>query len=92
VPVHFEAIPSEDVIKEGIEPDTLGLFSGAANNEDPGLDNTIPPQIYLYLENLWSYAGCDRRVFQDEVRLTYLHELGHFLGWDEEELAARGLD
>jgi predicted Zn-dependent protease with MMP-like domain len=26
------------------------------------------------------------------VRVTYLHELGHFLGWDEEDLAARGLD
>jgi predicted Zn-dependent protease with MMP-like domain len=31
-------------------------------------------------------------VFRDEVRLTYLHELGHYLGWDEDELAARGLD
>ncbi|MEX2043899.1 MAG: metallopeptidase family protein, partial [Opitutus sp.] len=23
---------------------------------------------------------------------TYLHELGHYLGWDEDELTARGLD
>jgi predicted Zn-dependent protease with MMP-like domain len=26
------------------------------------------------------------------VRLTYLHELGHFLGWDESDLEIRGLD
>ena len=24
--------------------------------------------------------------------LVFIHELGHYLGWDEEELAARGLD
>ena len=29
--------------------------------------------------------------FDDEVRLTYLHELGHHLGWDEGDLEARGL-
>jgi len=26
------------------------------------------------------------------VRITYLHELGHYLGWDESDLEARGLD
>ena len=34
----------------------------------------------------------DVDVFREEVRLTYLHELGHYLGWDEDELTARGLD
>jgi len=31
-------------------------------------------------------------VFKKETRLNYLRELGHYLGWDEDELAARGLD
>ena len=31
-------------------------------------------------------------AFREETRLTYLHELGHYLGWGEDELAARGLD
>jgi predicted Zn-dependent protease with MMP-like domain len=92
VPVHFEAVPSEDITLEGFEPDILGLFSGAAQGDDPGADNIIPAQISLYLENIWDYAEGDPRVFQEEVRLTYLHELGHFLGWDEEDLTARGLD
>jgi predicted Zn-dependent protease with MMP-like domain len=26
------------------------------------------------------------------VRLTYLHELGHYFGWDEDQLTSRGLD
>ena len=46
----------------------------------------------LYLNNLWDFAEGDEAVFKAEVRLTYLHELGHYLGWDEDEVAARGLD
>jgi predicted Zn-dependent protease with MMP-like domain len=31
-------------------------------------------------------------TFRKEVRLTYLHELGHYLGWDEDQVAAHGLE
>jgi len=92
VPVYFEALPSEDIMEDGFEPDILGLFSGRAHGDDPGGDNLLPPRISLYLENLWDYARGDIQTFKDEVRLTYLHELGHFLGWDEDDVAARGLD
>jgi predicted Zn-dependent protease with MMP-like domain len=29
--------------------------------------------------------------FEDKVRITYLHELGHHLGLDEDDLEERGL-
>lgn len=91
LPVTFEPWPSEAMLRdEGIEPDTLGLFVGPELAADPGA--TLPPQILLFLENLWDFAEGDERTFRDEVRITYLHELGHYLGWDEEELARRGLD
>lgn len=90
VPVHYEAEPAADVLAEGFEPDILGLFTGDPHGLDS--DNPSPPQILLYLESLWDYAEEDPEIFRDEVRLTYLHELGHYLGWDEDELAARGLD
>lgn len=92
VRVHYDALPAEDVIAEGFEPDILGLFSGSAHGEELAQDNPLPPQIFLYVENLWDYAEEDLEIFRDEVRLTYLHELGHYLGWDEDEIAARGLD
>ena len=92
VPVHYEATPDADVIADGFEPDILGLFTGDSHGAEFANDNPAPPQILLYLENLWDYAGGDVRYFRDEVRLTYLHELGHYLGWDEDELTARGLD
>lgn len=92
VPVHYEKLPAADVLAEGFEPDILGLFTGRAHGEEMSEGNPAPPQILLYLENLWDFAEEDLEIFRDEVRLTYLHELGHYLGWDEDEVAARGLD
>lgn len=92
VAVHYEKVPSADVIAEGFEPDILGLFTGTPHGMDLAQDNPAPPQILLYLESLWDFAEGDAEIFREEVRLTYLHELGHYLGWDEDEVAARGLD
>lgn len=90
VPVHFEAVPTADLLEDGLEPDILGLFSGEPHGETS--DHPLPAQIHLFLDNLWDYAEADAAIFRDEVRLTYLHELGHYLGWDEDEIAERGLD
>lgn len=92
VPVHYEALPDADVIADGFPDDILGLFSGDAHGTELAHDQPSPPHIVLYIENLWDYAEDDRAIFRDEARLTYLHELGHYFGWDEDELTARGLD
>jgi predicted Zn-dependent protease with MMP-like domain len=92
VPVCYEPRPNAGILAEGWEPDILGLFVGPPHDADPGAPDPLPPQILLFLENLWDYADEDETVFRDEVRLTYLHELGHYLGWDEADLEARGLE
>ncbi|MCX6955492.1 MAG: metallopeptidase family protein [Verrucomicrobia bacterium] len=92
VPVHYERLPAADVIADGFPDDILGLFTGSAHGQELAADNPAPAQILLYVDNLWDYAEDDLEVFRDEVRLTYLHELGHYLGWDEDDLTARGLD
>jgi predicted Zn-dependent protease with MMP-like domain len=92
VAVHYEQTPGADVLAEGFEPDILGLFTGAPHGTELTHDSPAPPQILLYLQSLWDFAEGDLETFRAEVRLTYLHELGHYLGWDEDELAARGLD
>jgi predicted Zn-dependent protease with MMP-like domain len=92
VPVHYERVPDADLAAAGFEPDILGLFTGNPYGTEISHDQPAPPQILLYLENLWDFAEEDVEIFREEVRLTYLHELGHYLGWDEDQITARGLD
>lgn len=92
VAVHYERAPAADVIAEGFEPDILGLFTGSPHGTELDHTNPAPPQILLYLASLWEFSEDDVDIFRDEVRLTYLHELGHYLGWDEDDLTQRGLD
>jgi predicted Zn-dependent protease with MMP-like domain len=90
LPVTFERVPNAGLQADGIEADTLGLFTGAEFAEEGNVP--LPPQIILFLENLWDFAEGDGEVFRDEVHTTYLHELGHYLGLDEDELTERGLE
>lgn len=92
VAVHYEARPADDVLAEGFEEDILGLFTGNPYGSELSNETPAPPQILLYLDSLWDFAEGDLEVFREEVRVTYLHELGHYLGWDEDQLATRGLD
>jgi len=93
VPICYEPLPNDALQAEGLEPDTLGLFVGTEHgSEFSGESDPLPAQILLFLENIWDQAEGDESAYRDEVRLTYLHELGHYLGWDEDEIARRGLE
>ena len=90
LPVTFEPAPNAGLIADGIEADSLGLFTGAEFTEEGQVP--MPPQIILFLENLWDFAAQDEEIFLDEVHTTYLHELGHYLGLNEDDLFERGLE
>jgi predicted Zn-dependent protease with MMP-like domain len=90
LPVTFERVPNAALQADGIEPDTLGLFTGPEFADEE--HSALPPQIILFLENIWEQAEGDEEIFRDEVHTTFLHELGHYLGLDEDELTERGLD
>ena len=90
LPVTFERFPNSGLQADGIEPDTLGLFTGPEFADEGNVP--MPPQIILFLENLWDFAEGDEEIFREEVRTTFLHELGHYLGLEEDELTERGLE
>jgi predicted Zn-dependent protease with MMP-like domain len=90
LPVTFERVPNAGLRADGIEPDTLGLFTGPEFADEENVP--MPPQIILFLENLWNLAGGEEKTFCEEVQTTLLHELGHYLGLDEDELTERGLE
>lgn len=92
LPVTFEPRPNEGLIADGIEPDTLGLFVGPEYASEENSLSPMPPQIILFLENLWGFSEANEEIFANEVHTTYLHELGHYLGLDEDDLFDRGLE
>ena len=91
LPVVFEPWVSEDLVATGLDPDILGLFVGDAADISAS-DLPLPPQIFLFLESIWDLAEGEEEAFREEVRTTYLHELGHYLGLDEIDLEDRGLE
>lgn len=81
LPIFFEAFPENDDIASGIAEDTLGFYE-----VEP------VPRIRLWLKNIWDFADEDEAAFRQEVQTTLLHEIGHHFGWDEDEVADRGLE
>ena len=91
VPVFCEWEMAEHWLEEGVADDSMGLFSGPALNEPTDPDCLESPSITIFLAELWDYCGEDMPTFDEEIRITYIHEFGHYLGLDESELEARGL-
>lgn len=93
VPVMMLPRPTKAMVRDdGVDPDLLGLFVGPSCAEGIESGDPLPPEILLFLENLWDYADGDEEIFREEVRVTYYHELGHYLGLEEDDLEDRGLE
>ena len=93
VPVVMLPRPTKAMVRDdGVDPDLLGLFVGPNCAEGIESGDPLPPEILLFLENLWDYADGDEELFREEVRVTYYHELGHYLGLEEDDLEDRGLE
>ncbi len=97
IAIVVEPMPDEATCRSYDPPmsplDLLGCFHGASLMErslhDPW--SQIPGEITLYKGNLSRLAN-DRQELLDQLRITLLHEIGHFLGLDEDDLEDRGLD
>lgn len=87
-------IPSDEDLKEGgVSPIVLGLFRGTPIDERSPVDAAAQQTIHitLYQKNLERFART-REELIEEIGVTLLHEVGHLLGLDEDELYQRGLD
>lgn len=91
--ISVEPIPGDDEIAEGLSPIILGVFDGTPFNERLSLhaEHERTARITLFQKNLERFAR-SREELLEEIRITVLHEVGHLLGLDEDELYERGLD
>lgn len=96
VAVTVEDLPDEEELLSSDPPHSpsiLGIFRGSPLGEKASMDpwSHFPSSIALFQRNLERYAR-DREELLAEIRVTLLHEVGHFLGLDEEQLRDLGLD
>jgi predicted Zn-dependent protease with MMP-like domain len=90
-PVVVEWIEQAAADDPELPDDLLGLFEGRAFGEPDDESPASLPRIRLFLDNIWEHAGRDRKAFREELRITLLHEIGHYLGLDEAQVEALGL-
>lgn len=96
VPVIVQDLPEESLAagpdREEVGPDILGLFDGVPLPEtgDMDLAHVKPNTIYLFQRNL-ERAAVDREDLVEQIRITLWHELGHYLGFEEEDMDDLGL-
>lgn len=99
VPLHVEDYPAEDVLARtgAVHRDHLcGLFTGIPLT-DRSIEHSgmLPDVVTVYREGILAVArdGFGRirtKRLREEIRITILHELAHFHGLDEDELAELG--
>jgi predicted Zn-dependent protease with MMP-like domain len=97
VPILLDEVPDLETCLDFDPPappgEILGYFSGYSLQERT-LENpwsNLPSAIVLFRRNLQRIAN-DREHLLRELRITVFHEVGHYLGLDEEDLEVRGLD
>jgi predicted Zn-dependent protease with MMP-like domain len=80
----------EDSPPDG-DPEQFGVYDGVPKSErGGGYTFAVPDRIVIYQKPL---GDCfpDPRELEEQIRITLLHEIGHHLGLDEEQLDELGL-
>lgn len=92
VPVLVEDLPSlELTFRESVSPQILGLFIGVPRTQAT-LTEQVPAldRIILFKRNLEKVC-VDREDLVDQIEVTVRHEIGHYLGLDEDDIERLGL-
>jgi predicted Zn-dependent protease with MMP-like domain len=83
------AVVVEDENRE--DPDLFGLYEGVPLPERGDEAGSLPDRIVIYRLPLEDEFP-DPADLEREIRITVLHELGHYFGLDEDRLAELGYE
>ena len=78
--------PIRATVEEEPGGDLLGLYHGIMKKDRGfGYGNVLPDQIFIYRKPLERMSS-SLEDLRENVRQTVIHEIGHYFGFDEEEL------
>ncbi len=92
--IEVQPRPDATLLEECEEADDLlGIYVGVPLEEKgpTGAPNPLPDRILIFRENLCAVCQSWEELV-DEIRVTVLHEIGHYFGLDEDRLAELGYD
>jgi predicted Zn-dependent protease with MMP-like domain len=73
------------------DPDLFGLYEGTPLPERGDMAGALPDRITIYRRPLEEEFS-DPEELEHEIRVTVLHELGHYFGLDEGRLTELGYE
>jgi predicted Zn-dependent protease with MMP-like domain len=73
------------------DPDLFGLYEGTPLPERGDMAGSLPDRITIYRRPLEEEFD-DPAELEEEIRITVLHELGHYFGLDEDRLSELGYE
>jgi len=94
VEVSVTGVPAAEILFEEsppLDPELLGLFIGTPRSERTTFSagGELPARIMLFQRNLERFAESPEDLVE-QIGVTLRHELGHYLGLDEDEIGRAG--
>ena len=92
VPVMVEDWPTDELTNhENVSPQILGLFLGVPRTSMGVTDQPDDvTRVLIFKRNLEKIC-LDREDLIDQIQITVRHEIGHYLGLDEDDMERLGL-
>ncbi|MBI2059851.1 MAG: metallopeptidase family protein [Nitrospirae bacterium] len=88
VQVTVKAAPGAEADGQPDADTLLGLYVGDPLTQQSATEPPLfPARIFIYRDSILQESGEDERLIVEEIRITVLHEIGHHLGLDDEEMA-----
>ena len=95
-PILIESLPDAELVQsESVSPQVLGLFVGGAHSVPEKIpwstESVSEPTRILLFKPQPGEGGPVARAAVEQIQITVKHEIGHYLGLDEDELDRLGL-